>query len=227
MKLFENSYTYKTNEKYQNALKKINDLTRIGIDRVEPCDISEVIYLHENCAISLRAKLENLEEESNLGYESKNEKAKKILKSEKLSLEQLPINIEQKDKIYHIQTPYTFKRGMKVAFQLCRYLKAELVKKRDEGMSFELNEKYVVSVVRVSEKFTPSQTRDNDNLETSRMINTIFGDFLGQSDNAKNMSFFCDYLISKDENELGLHLFLVPYSNGEFRGRQLLDLFEK
>ncbi len=227
MKIFTNEYNYKTNEKYQKVLKDINDFTQVGIDLVDPIVLSEVIYLHEQCAISLRAKLENIEEDVELGHESKEWKCNYGLKKEKLSLENLPVSLEQKGKIYHIQTPYTFKRGMRVAFELCTYLKAELVKKTEEGMIIELNEKYVVSAIRVSKEFTPSRIKDNDNLETSRMINIIFGDFLGRSDNAKNMSFFSDYLISDDRNEWGFHLFLVPYEYGEFRARPLLNLFKK
>lgn len=227
MKIFKNEYNYKTNEKYQKALKNINDFTQVGIDFVEAIDLSEAIYLHEQCAISLRAKLENIEEDIELGHETKKGMRNYDLKKEKLSLKNLPVSLEQKGKIYHIKTPYTFKRGMRVAFELCTYLKAELVKKTEEGMTIELNEKYVVSAIRVSKEFIHSQIKDNDNLETSRMINIIFGDFLGRSDNAKNMSFFSDYLISDDENEWGFHLFLVPYEYGEFRGRPLLNLFKK
>lgn len=226
MKIFKNNYNYKTNDDYQEALEKINDFTRIGIDYVEPEDLSKVIFLLENCAISLRAMLEELNEEIILDYETERKAEGLCRATPTKSLEKLPVNIEKKDKIYHIQTPYTFRRGMKESFQLCTYLKGELNKKRNEGMEFNIDGKYVVCVVRVSKKFIPSRTRDNDNLETSRMINAIFGDFLGQSDNAKNMSFFSDYLNSDDENEWGFHLFLVPYSFGEFRGRNLLDLFK-
>lgn len=226
MKIFKNNYNYETNDDYQEALENINDFTKIGIDYVEPEDLSKVIFLLENCAISLRARLEELDEDIILDYESERKAEGFCRVASTKSLENLPVNIEKKDKIYHIQTPYTFRRGMKESFQLCTYLKGELNKKRSEGMEFDIDEKYVVCVVRVCEKFIPSRTRDNDNLETSRMINAIFGDFLGQSDNAKNMSFFSDYLNSDDENEWGFHLFLVPYSYGEFRGRELLNLFK-
>lgn len=227
MKIFRNNYNYETNEDYQEALENIFDLTRIGIDYIEPEALSKTIFLLENCSISLRAMLEELDEDIILDYESERKAETLCRKPVSKSLENLPVVVEKKDKIYHIQTPYTFRRGMKESFQLCTYLKGELNKKRDEGMKFEIDEKYVVCVVRVSKEFVPSRTRDNDNLETSRMINAIFGDFLGRSDNAKNMSFFSDYLNSDDENELGFHLFLVPYSYGEFRGRELLNLFKK
>lgn len=224
MKVFNNALGVYDDKSYLNAIKKINELSKNGIEYLEPEFINELVCLHEKSAVSLRKKLEDCEEEIDLGYTPKNGFDKK---NSKCYLENLPITIEEKNNIYHIFTPYTFKKGMQESFELSTMLHGELCRKEQEGFKIKISEKTVVSVVRVSKKFVGNQIKDNDNLETSRMINTIFGEHLGTSDNAKNMSFFCDYVTSNDENLLGFHLFLIPYSFGEFRGENLLKMFEK
>ena len=141
-------------------------------------------------------------------------------------LENILIEIEEKNGIYHFFMPYTFKRGMQESFELATLLHAELSRKEQEGFKLKVNEKVAVSVVRVSQKFVGNQIKDNDNLETSRMINKIYGEHLGISDNAKDVSFFSDYVQSNDEDLLRFHLFLVPYSFGEFRGETLLKMLK-
>ncbi len=228
--IFNTKDSYTSDKWFKKDLEKIIELNQKNIQDLTPKEISKLVYLHERSALCLRRVLEETEKECNIDFFQKGgfkkSETQKAKTDSQLYLQNLPVEIEKKDEIFHIFTPYTFKRGMSESFQLSTYLRAAIAKKKEEGMIFEMNGKSIVVALRVANQTVRKRFRDNDNLETSEMINVIFSETFLKSDNVLNMSFLSDYIVSEDESIQGFHLFVLPYSSKIIKGEELLDFFE-
>lgn len=228
-KIFERQNTYESDELLQKDLKEINTFSQKNVHDLTAKETNKLIALHERSAISLRRILESEEKgEADEFFQKKGFRDCDIQKEQNKNhswLENLPVKIEKKNDMYHIFTPYTFKRGMAESYILSNYLRAAIAKEQQNGMLFEMREKCIVTVLRVSNQTVRRRFRDNDNLETSAMINVIFSETFVKSDNVLNMSFFSDYMESEDESVQGFHLFVIPYSSKIIKGEELLRVF--
>lgn len=227
--IFNTKNSYKSDKWFKSDLQKINELNQKNVEDLTPKEISRLIYLHERSALCLRRILEETEKECDIDYFQKGgfkkQQTNKSTDNDYTFFGNLPVKIEKKEEIYHIFTPYTFKRGMAESFQLSTYLRAAIAKEKEEGMIFESKGKSLIVVLRVANQTVRKRYRDNDNLETSEMINVIFSETFLKSDNVLNMSFFSDYLVSDDSNIQGFHLFVLPYSSKKIKGEELLETF--
>ncbi|MBR5005044.1 MAG: hypothetical protein IKY14_06260 [Erysipelotrichaceae bacterium] len=86
-------------------------------------------------------------------------------------------------------------------------------------------QKVMAHIIRCATSFNPSEHCDNDNLETSELINTLFSN-LKISDSPLKSSFLSDFVLVNSEDEEGMHIILTPYSMAIY-GEKLLKLIEK
>lgn len=224
MEIFDVKNSYSNCKNLRKDLKEIEDIADKEFDEMSVEEINRMIFLYERSSISLRQYLEKKEKEDSNDYfiRIKNKK-----KNEKKFLENLPVSIEKKDKIYHIFTPYTFKKGLSESYGLANYLRGEINRKINEGMIFEVKGKQLVLVLRVGEKFINKRYRDNDNMETTELINVIFSEAFVKSDNALNMCFMSDFILSDDIKIQGFHIFVMPYKEIGFSPKKILESFKK
>lgn len=223
--------TYSLDGDKKLLFKDIEEISKISKGDLNPKDLNRLVFLSERIAISSRGKLEKIENEPELSTYlreefSSNSKALKQRKSVLTFDKNLPVKVEKKNDVLHVVTPFTFKRGMKESYFLADYLNSELKKEENLKLLEEYDhQKFTVLVVRCDEKYSRTRHKDNDNLETTELINVIF-DNLCISDNALNMSFFSEFIFSKKDEEIGFHLFLIPYDKYDnFKGRYWLDKF--
>lgn len=216
--------TYVSKEPLEKDIKEVNKLIQ-GDLNLKTTD--RLVFLLERSAVSLRGAMEHCEKEDNLNSFIRENFDKNEFGSVNKFDENLPVKVEEKDGNIHIFTPYLFKRGMKESFVLASYLNAELQKEGNKQLIESVsNDKKVVIVVRISNKFNRAKHKDNDNLEVSEFLNVMCQN-LSLSDNAIHMSFFSDFIVSNDKNIQGLHFFLVSYNEKDFRGKTWIDYFRK
>ena len=97
-----------------------------------------------------------------------------------------PIKVTFEDHSLHVFTPLTFERGMPDSYILAKLVRTELQKYQEKvgfSLFWKLEPPLAVVILRRAQKYT-SRLRDNDNMETGRIINTVFPE-LGLSDNCK------------------------------------------
>lgn len=145
---------------------------------------------------------------SNLRTKKAKEFVEKTKENSKELSEKFDVKVEISDKKIKIFTPFLFRRMFGSDYTYPNFFIANLVKKSIEKWLkdnqkdanylqnlFEFSNDFplVCEVKRVSESYNLSSVCDNDNIETSRVINVIFGEFLMKSDGAKTMDFVCKY----------------------------------
>ena len=176
-------------------------------------DIEYILRMSEILATQCRFTLEIADKNpENFDFYSK----ERIKKDNEIYQNNLPIYVKSYPKMLYIFMPFTFKRPLQNSYILGNYL-AEILEKMKENneLNFNYDGQFSFVVVRKSLKFNRSSICDNDNFETSRIINTVFR-ALNKSDNATQVDFISNYEIAKDESECGLHIYLVP--KADFRG---------
>lgn len=231
MKIFSVTNTYKTNEGLRCDLAKINKIAEKNLEELSLSEFSKLIALYERSSVSLRRILEISEIEDNKKYFIKNDLEKLERKYKRKSgydyLENLTVQIEKQDEIYHLLCPYTFKKPINESFYIADNLRAAVAKERQNGMEFEFKGKQLVIALRIDEENFKNTYRykDNDNLEVTEMINFIFSEACAISDNIKNMSYMSHYMESNDEELHGFHMFILPYDSEEIRPEKILKKF--
>lgn len=224
MEIFNVKNSYLNSANLRKDLDEIGKIANKDLNEMSVEEINKIIFLYERSSISLRRYLEKTEKEDNQNYFIRiNNKEKRS----KNYLNNLPVTIEKKGNIYHIFTPYTFKKGLSESYGLANYLRGEVNKKIEEGMAFEIKGKQLVLALRVGDRFINTRYRDNDNMETTELINVIFSEAFVKSDNALNMCFMSDFILSDDDNLQGFHIFVMPYSEITFKPQEILDIFKK
>lgn len=205
--------------------RDINEINNLKQGDLNLKTMDRLVFLLERCAVSLRGTIEHYEKNEEIDYYTKENFKPRTSKKELTFDKNLPVKVEKKNEIIHIFTPYLFKRGMKESFFIANYLNGELKKEENKSILESISEgKKVVVVVRVSNKFNRTRHKDNDNLEVSEIIN-VMCENLRLSDSAIRMSFFSDFVLSNDKNKHGLHFFLIPYEEKDFRGDTWLKYF--
>lgn len=223
MEIFDVKNTYLDDKNLKKDLIELNELANKKLDEMSVSEINRMVFLYERSSISLRHYLEVSNKEDDDGYYLRIKNNNKTIKN---YLKDLPVKIEKRGEVYHIFTPYTFKKGLSEIYSLANYLRAEIIKKREEGMTFNVSGKQLVVALRVGEKFVSKRYRDNDNMETTELINVIFAEGFVKSDNSLNMSFVSDFMISNVKSEQGFHLFVLPYSMLKPDTRMLMGMFK-
>ena len=224
MEIFDVKNSYLDDKNLKKDLNELNELTNKKLDEMSVSEINRMVFLHERSSISLRHYLETSNKNDDEGYYVRIKNNNNLKENH---LENLPVTIEKNREVYHIFMPYTFKKGLSESYGLANYLRAEIIKKRQEGMDFNVNGKQLVVALRVGEKFVSKRYRDNDNMETTELINVIFSEGFVKSDNALNMSFVSDFMLSNVKSEHGFHLFVLPYSMLELNANMLMEMFRR
>ena len=227
--IFEVPNTYLSDKKFQADLKRVNDIAAKGYENLTATELNTLIYNLERMAVSSRRKLERSSREEAERIEMFY-KTKDIRNADKLveAYENLPVKLKffeyEGVECLCVFTPFSFRRGMKESFYLADYVKAEVCKHKEEVEDFFVarKQKYWINVIRVADRFNPSKHKDNDNLETSGIINRIFAYGGGISDNPLRMSFSSDFAISDNEGTHGLYFIVYPYQDRPFGSNSLL-----
>ena len=233
MNIFNVRDTYTSDENLHKDLEKINKMLEKNLDDFTLKEFNELIYLYERSSISLRRKLEDGDIDDDGSYFTKNDfgtQAKRNNKKNRFKfIENLPVKVEKIGDIYHIFCSYTFKKKINESFYLASILKAAVAVAKENGMNFEFNGKQLCVVLRVDkENFSNKYSyKDNDNLETTELINFIFTEAACVSDNVKNMSYFSHFMTTDDESLHGFHMFVLPYDSEEIRPERLLKIVTK
>lgn len=206
--LFEYPNTYNDREKLAKDASKIDELAK---GELTLNNLSQIIYIAERIALSSRTMMQKKKTNETINDEfSRIEKDNKYQESFYNDNFNLPVTVKRKGDIVHIYTPYTFKRGMKESYYLADYLDLKLISLKDQDILNFNRQKVVVAIVRVAEKYNPNRHCDNDNLETTELINIIFR-HMALSDNPEKMSYLTDFITSNNPSEYGLHIFVYPY----------------
>ena len=226
MSIFGVKNTYTNDKELKEDLEKINKMNETDVTKMTAEELLKLDSLYERSALSIRRILEekNSSEDLDVFFKT-NYSNGKTHRSENVCLENLPVSIEEKNGIYHLFTPYTFRRGMSESFFLADCLRAEVNKKINEGMAFDVKGKQLVIALRIGKKHSHSRYKDNDNLETSELINVLFGEAFGKSDCVSNMSFMSDFMTNDNEKIHGFHMFILPYNSEEIKPKKILELF--
>ena len=135
--------------------------------------ISKLLGLCESTAHLIRSYLE---------YEKKIPD-ENIVSSE-LQIPPSPIQVSYENDTLRVFTPLTFSRGIPDSYILANSIRTELHKyqeRNNEQLFWKLKPPLTVIMLRRARKYS-SRLRDNDNMETGRIINVIFPE-LGLSDN--------------------------------------------
>lgn len=187
----------------ERTLENYNDLEDRKLNDIDADDLLKILRLSEILSTSCRNALEicsNHDDEFN--FFSK-------VKSKNFD-ENLPVYAESFENYLYIFSPFTFKRSLKNSFNLSQYLKASLMKLKENGeFNFKAKGPYSFVVIRKTKSFKTSEICDNDNMETSQLVNTVFR-FLGTSDSPTHCDFVSYYEQCEDDEEVGLHIYLVP-----------------
>lgn len=173
-------------------------------------DIEYIMRMSEILAMQCRSTLEVADKDmKNFDYFTK----ERTVKDNDFYENNLPVFVKSFPKMLYIFTPLTFKRPLKNSFTLANYVAEKLEKmKENNELSFKCDGHYSFVVIRKTMKFNSNSICDNDNFETSRMINAI-SRALNKSDNATQFDFISSYEITKNEDEVGLHIYLVPQAD--------------
>ena len=231
VKYFSTTTVDNTNEEFEADFKRINKVIEKPLDELTASEVDNLIYWLERLAISFRNKLQRLalDDDFELFYKKQIKTSKKQLlefashninvKIEKLSIEGTPV--------LHIHTPFLFRRSMKKSFYLSDYVNAKLseIIKNNESFLDDFHCKLNLYLIRIDSKTNMSLHCDNDNLETSEIINKLFM-HIKMSDNPTRMSFYSDVILNDDPAIQGIHFFVIPYSSGLFSSEKLVDLLK-
>ena len=173
-------------------------------------DIEYILRMSEILATQCRFTFEAADKDSkNFDFYT----AKRVKNDNEIYKNNLPVYVKTYPEMLYIFMPYTFKRPLQNSYILGNYLaqNIENLKEKNE-FNFKFSGPFSFVVVRKSLKYNHSSICDNDNFETSRIINIVFR-ALNKSDNATQMDFISSYEITEDESECGLHIYLVPKIN--------------
>lgn len=227
--MFKNSYSYNylnspcsTNEQYKKYIEKLINI----IDRTDICNITKknLIDVYEAdkymqiLLLSSRINMENHLLLDDVGDDEVD------FNKNQLKKENIPIKISVKNDALVVKTPYLFRRMHgKNEYTLDNFFVANMV-----GIEIEkwlnLNEKtdvfdwkyfrkdirWTMILLRKSPKFSLNQICDNDNLEASRVINTICK-ALKLGDNANRMDLVVKYIECPNKPEdMGTYFCLMP-----------------
>ncbi|MBR1734867.1 MAG: hypothetical protein IJ730_05405 [Alphaproteobacteria bacterium] len=165
-------------------------------------DLSDIIFRSEKIALSTRCALEKLEKQT----EKNDENVDHFLSY--YYQKNMPVKIDFYDSELHIFTPLTFKRfykkqNMQENYTIMNYVNASLnIWKNQSGIDIisEMSGPFVCMIIRKSNVWKRNKICDNDNLEIGRIVNEIFGNFLGTSDNALMVSIYSTFRLVSDES---------------------------
>ena len=223
----------KTKKDFEDDLKSIHKISKgKDIDDLSIDEMNRLVFLHERSALSYRRLLEHLEKNDANTRLSPN-KSCDICNFDSTHFDTnrpITAKILQVDgqNMIHIFSPFMFKRGLSESFLLAQYLNLSLktdVKDHQMLKGLFTNQKVIVHVIRCAKRFNPQAHCDNDNLEISELINTLFSDLM-ISDSPLKTSFMSDFVLVESEDEEGMHVIVAPYSL-EIYGEKLLNMVSK
>ena len=170
-------------------------------------DIEYVLRMSEILALNCRFIFEaNDKDSKNFDFYT----AKRVKNDNEIYKNNLPVYLKTYPKMIYIFMPYTFKRPLNHSYTLGNYLAQNIENlKEKKEFNFKFDGPFSFIVIRKSLKYNRKTIRDNDNFETSIIINKITS-ALNKSDNATQLDFISCYRQAKDESECGLHIYLVP-----------------
>ena len=126
-----------------------------------------------------------------------------------------PVEIENTEDYIHIKMPLTFLKDKNRSYYLSNYLKMALdVLKAKGELVFNRKPPFSFIVIRKTLNFKSKEICDNDNFETSALINALFR-FLHTTDSPTHMDFVSCYRKAADIDDVGLHIYLVSRADFE------------
>ena len=219
---FNNSPAIIHTENIDNIQKKYGK--EIDTRNLDYDELSALLSDAERMALSVRKAMNSIETKNNQIIISNGDELEIVdelsivdeCKNKSLNAKTYDVECSFEDGIFKLHCPLTFKRNMKRDNIVDNYLLSQYIeiaiKKWQSDNNFNLKNSieipFICVVERVSNKFNINKICDNDNLENSRIINTITRAF-SLTDNAKNMDLYLKYSeISKEKNE-GMNIFLL------------------
>lgn len=211
---------------HTNNINKIQEKYGKNIDtrKLNYDELSDLLSDAERMAISVRKAMNNIEKKDNkiiINNDNEFETINELriideAKNRSLDVSTYDINCEFVEGIFKLHCPLTFKRKTTNDNLIDNYLLSNCIeiaiKKWEKDNSISLKNvieiPFVCVVERVSNKFNINKICDNDNLENSRIINTIT-QALSLTDNAKNMDLYLKFTENKDENKEGMNIYLL------------------
>lgn len=223
----------KTKKDFMRDMKSIHSiLNGKDIDDLSIDEMNRLVFLHERSAISYRRFLEHSEKHDKTftSFNKKNEESDS--KKETSFNKNCPVQTEvlsvNGQKVIHIFSPFTFKKGLVESYLLAQYLNLSIKsnKQLTRVIAFLFEKKKVIThVIRCATEFNPHLHCDNDNLETSELINALFFN-LRKSDSPVLAAFMSDFILVDSEEEEGMHIIVTPYDL-DIYGEKLLKLVGK
>lgn len=181
-------------------------------------NIMALLNIFEPLCLKLRNALELKTYEdkkncmNNLGQEFEKRNAKK---QGTFNIRDNPVEIENTEDYIHIRMPLTLMKDKNRSYYLADYLKAALDDLKAKGeLIFNLKPPFSFIVIRKTPNFKSKEICDNDNFETSALINTLFR-FLNTTDSPTHMDFVSCYRKAADIDDVGLHIYLVTRADFE------------
>lgn len=223
----------KTKKDFEADLRSIHKiLDEKDIDDLSIDEMNRLVFLHERSALSYRNLLEHLDKPNMDFVRFYKKKGDTHRQSSTIFDKNNPVQCEvlciDDQKLIHIFTPFLFKKRLNESFLLAEYLNLSLHSNehlKEEMMNCFKDQKVIVHVIRCAEKFNPQVHCDNDNLEISELINTLFANLM-ISDSPLKTSFMSDFVQITDKENEGMHIILAPYCM-DLYGEKLLKLIAK
>ena len=224
--------TYSDDKSFQKDLKRVSQLLENPIAYLSLNEKSDMAFYLERMFLSTILSMQDSKDDGSMEMFFKLKPALSNKERDAFIEEHIPVTIEKKTvegiSILHIHTPFVFRKSTKKSFYIADLvnIKMRMIEEKDSHFFDDFREKCNLSVVRVAEKFNPSSHCDNDNIETSEIINFMFFN-IGISDNPKMMSFYNDFVFPENNYIQGTHFFIASYKHSVFPSEKLLDFFAK
>lgn len=148
---------------------------------------------------------------------------KSVEKKQRQIMVASPIRISFDNRTLRVFTPLTFNRGIPDSFILAESVRKELQKyQKNNGLSlfWKLKPPLTVVLLRKALKYS-SRLKDNDNMETGRIINVIFPE-LGLSDNCMLVpDIHSGFRIIDNPCEEGMEFIIFSQADGKLHFNEL------
>ena len=185
---------------------------------MEEDNILSLLKIFEPLCLKLRnaMELKNYEnKKNNVNYFCQESDKRSIEGQSRFDDNNNPVEIENTEGYIHIKMPLTFLKDKNRSYYLSNYLKMALdVLKAKGELVFNRKLPFSFIVIRKTLNFKSKEICDNDNFETSALINTLFR-FLHTTDSPTHMDFVSCYRKAADIDDVGLHIYLVSRADFE------------
>lgn len=164
-------------------------------------DLSSLLHDLEQLELCVRQKMSDIYERERFG------ELKPFPDGKSRPSESLQVNVCMEDDVLRIFCPNTFFRNRSECWHLSVLIEAALLRYEKEG-GVQLNQMLKTPLHLVVKRRAGewnAHFRDNDNLEMTKIVNTICS-LLGTTDAAKNISYTSCFSFTEDPSEYGTEI---------------------